>query len=40
MRDLLAGKAVSVPSRRYRMVTRVSRLLPRRMVARMARRGR
>jgi uncharacterized protein len=40
MLDLLAGKAVSVPSRRYRMVTRVSRLLPRRMVARMARRGR
>ena len=40
MRDLLAGKAVSVPSRRYRMVTRVSRLLPRRVVARVARRGR
>jgi uncharacterized protein len=40
MRDLLAGKAVSVPSRRYRLITRVSRLLPRRVVARVARRGR
>jgi uncharacterized protein len=40
MRDLLAGKAVSVPSRRYKVLTTLSRALPRRTVARMARRGR
>ncbi|MDQ4085065.1 MAG: SDR family NAD(P)-dependent oxidoreductase [Actinomycetota bacterium] len=40
MRDLLAGKAVSIPSRRYRLLTRASRLLPRRAVAQVARRGR
>jgi uncharacterized protein len=40
MRDLQAGKAVSIPSRRYKVVTTASRLLPRRVVARMARRGR
>jgi uncharacterized protein len=40
MRDLLAGKAVSVPTRRYQLLTAASRHLPRRLVARMARRGR
>jgi uncharacterized protein len=40
VRDLLAGKAISIPSRRYAALTRASRLLPRRAVARAARRGR
>jgi uncharacterized protein len=40
MRDLLAGKAISIPSRRYKVIHAVSRFLPRRAVARMARRGR
>jgi uncharacterized protein len=40
VRDLLAGKAISVPSRRYTVLTKASRLLPRRAVARAARRGR
>lgn len=40
MRDLLAGRAVSIPSRRYKALTAASRLLPRRTVARVARRGR
>ena len=40
VRDLLAGKAVSIPSRRYAVHTRASGLLPRRVVARAARRGR
>jgi short-subunit dehydrogenase len=40
MRDLAAGKAISIPSRRYAVLTRVSRLAPRRVVARMARIGR
>jgi uncharacterized protein len=40
VKDLLAGKAVSIPSRRYKVVTGASRVLPRRFVATMARRGR
>ncbi len=40
MRDLAAGKAISIPSKRYAVLTRVSRLAPRRIVARMARMGR
>jgi uncharacterized protein len=40
MSDLLGGKAISIPSRRYRLFTSVSRLLPRSVVARLARRGR
>jgi uncharacterized protein len=40
MRDLDAGKAISIPSKRYAVLTRVSRLAPRRVVARMARMGR
>jgi len=40
MRDLLGGKAISIPSRRYRALTSVSRLAPRAVVAKVARRGR
>jgi short-subunit dehydrogenase len=40
MRDLLAGRPVSVPSRRYAALTTLARHLPRRVVARAARRGR
>jgi uncharacterized protein len=40
MRDLLAGKAVSVPSRRYAVLSMFARHAPRRLVASMARRGR
>ena len=40
MRDLAAGKAISIPSKRYAVLARVSRLAPRRIVARMARMGR
>jgi uncharacterized protein len=40
MRDLSAGKAISIPSKRYAVLARVSRLAPRRLVARMARMGR
>lgn len=40
IRDLLAGKAVSVPSRRYAVLTATARYLPRRLVARFARMGR
>lgn len=40
LRDLAAGKAVSVPSRRYRAIVAVSRLAPRTLVARLARIGR
>jgi len=40
MRDLAAGKAVSVPSRRYRALTAVARLAPRSLVTRLARIGR
>lgn len=40
MRDLTAGRAISIPSKRYAVLARVSRLAPRRIVARMARMGR
>jgi uncharacterized protein len=40
MRDLLAGKALSVPSRRYAALSVVARHAPRRLVAYFARRGR
>jgi uncharacterized protein len=40
MRDLLAGRAVSVPSHHYAVLTSAARHLPRRLVARVARRGR
>jgi uncharacterized protein len=40
LRDLRAGRAISVPSRRYRAVLRLSRLLPRTLVTRVARIGR
>ena len=40
MGDLAAGKAISIPSKRYAVLARVSRLAPRRIVARMARMGR
>ena len=40
IRDLLGGKPVSIPSRRYRVLTSVSRLAPRPLVAKIARRGR
>jgi short-subunit dehydrogenase len=40
MRDLLAGKAVSIPSKRYAVLTALARHLPRRLLARMARIGR
>lgn len=38
--DLRSGKAVSVPSLRYKTAVAVSRVLPRRLVARIAQRGR
>ena len=38
--DLRRGKAVSVPSKRYRTLVGVARLAPRRVVERVARRGR
>jgi short-subunit dehydrogenase len=40
LRDLRAGKAVSVPSARYKLLVGVSRLAPRRLVEKIARRGR
>ncbi|MGH3355931.1 MAG: SDR family NAD(P)-dependent oxidoreductase [Nocardioidaceae bacterium] len=40
MHDLLAGKALSVPTKRYTVLATVARHAPRRMVARFARRGR
>lgn len=40
IRDLLAGKAVSVPTKRYTALTTLARLAPRRVVARAARMGR
>jgi uncharacterized protein len=40
MRDLQAGKAVSVPSRRYRVLLTLARLTPRPLVTRIARIGR
>jgi hypothetical protein len=38
--DLRRGKAVSVPSKRYRTLVGAARLAPRRVVERVARRGR
>lgn len=38
--DLRAGKAISVPSRRYRVIVAASRATPRPLVERLARRGR
>jgi len=38
--DLRSGKAVSIPSRRYRALTTASRVAPPRLVERLARRGR
>jgi short-subunit dehydrogenase len=38
--DLRSGKAVSVPSRRYRMLVALARITPRRIVERTVRRGR
>jgi uncharacterized protein len=40
LRDLRAGKAVSVPSLRYKVVVAAARLAPDRLVERVARRGR
>lgn len=40
MRDLAAGKALSVPSRRYRMLLVLGRFAPRSVVARVSRIGR
>lgn len=38
--DLRRGRAVSIPSRRYRVLITASRLVPRRLMERIARRGR
>jgi len=40
LRDLARGRAVSIPSLRYKAIVAVSRLLPDRLVAAAARRGR
>jgi uncharacterized protein len=40
LEDLRAGKAVSIPSKRWKAVVTVSRLAPNRLVERVARRGR
>lgn len=40
LKDLRAGKAVSIPSVRYKALVGVSRLAPRRLVEKLARRGR
>ncbi|HET7329018.1 MAG TPA: SDR family NAD(P)-dependent oxidoreductase [Nocardioidaceae bacterium] len=40
MRDLLAGKAVSVPGRRYQVISAVARVAPRSVLARLPRMGR
>jgi short-subunit dehydrogenase len=40
LRDLRAGKAVSIPSKRWKAVIAVSRMAPGRLVERVARRGR
>ncbi len=40
MRDLAAGKAVSIPSRRYQALTVAAKVLPGRLVERVARVGR
>jgi short-subunit dehydrogenase len=38
--DLRSGKSVSIPSKRWKAVVTVSRLAPKRLVERVARRGR
>lgn len=40
LRDTAAGKAVSVPSRRYKVLTALARVAPSSLVARLAARGR
>jgi short-subunit dehydrogenase len=40
LRDLRSGKAVSVPSRRYKALVALARITPRRAVERIVRRGR
>jgi short-subunit dehydrogenase len=40
LRDVARGKAVSIPSLRYKAIAAVSRMLPRALTARVARRGR
>ncbi|MFC3298387.1 SDR family NAD(P)-dependent oxidoreductase [Arthrobacter agilis] len=40
IRDAAAGKAVSVPSARYKLITALARVAPSPLVARLARRGR
>jgi hypothetical protein len=40
LRDLRAGKAISIPTRRYQAMSLVGRLAPRGVVARIARIGR
>lgn len=40
LRDAARGRAVSIPSLRYKVVVAVTRLLPRALTARVARRGR
>jgi short-subunit dehydrogenase len=40
LRDLRAGKVVSVPTARYRVLSRLARIAPRAWVERAARRGR
>ncbi len=40
LRDLRRGKAVSIPSKRYKTIVAISHLSPRRLTERIARRGR
>lgn len=40
LRDTAAGKGVSIPSRRYRVLTALARVVPAGLVARLAQRGR
>lgn len=40
LRDAARGRAVSIPSRRYRLLVAASRLLPDAVVVRVAARGR
>ncbi len=40
LKDLRAGKVLSVPSRRYKVLVAVTRVTPRRLVERVSRRGR
>ena len=40
LRDLRAGRAVSVPTARYRVLVALARVTPRRLVETIARRGR